>query len=364
MRDLLQRIDRDLREGQEVVLGQVVETRGLDTAKSRGGGDDVDPEGGQGGDVLGGGCVEAEVKQKAIGLFGTSGAGAKVFRFVLDHDYAWADGLICGGKMVILAESLQGPLAATYFARLREIQEEGSPGTLRGVVVDPEGTRRQGRSATGGCSTTRERSSRRSSTREPVDDWPEPLVLSGRPWPGVREGVAWLPSLPRIRLVVVGAGHVGQAVASLAARADFEVWVVDDRRQYANPERLPEAARIVVGPMEEVLPRLAVDELKRPAHRYPGPRPRPGGPLPPGADPGRLRRPDRQPPEDPDDLRGPGAEQGVAPAALERVSAPIGVDIGSESVFEIAVSIVAELIAVRNLGRFPTKDASLAASVE
>ena len=69
----------------------------------------------------------------------------------------------------------------------------------------------------------------------------------------MREGVAWLATLPRVRLVIVGAGHVGQAVATLAAETDFDVWIIDDRSQYANPERFPTAQQIVVGPIEEVL---------------------------------------------------------------------------------------------------------------
>ena len=74
--------------------------------------------------------------------------------------------------------------------------------------------------------------------------------LDDRPRPSEGGGVAYLPTMPRVRLVVVGAGHVGQAVAELAARADFDVWVVNDRRQYANPERFPNARRLVVGPIE------------------------------------------------------------------------------------------------------------------
>ena len=58
--------------------------------------------------------------------------------------------------------------------------------------------------------------------------------------------------------MIVGAGHVGQAVAALAAQADFDVWVVDDRQQYANAERFPDAQRLLVGPIDEVLPALDV----------------------------------------------------------------------------------------------------------
>src|SRR6185437_7721909 len=84
------------------------------------------------------------------------------------------------------------------------------------------------------------------------------VAVSERPKTGVAGGVAVLPTLPRVRLVIVGAGHVGQAVAALAMQADFSVWVVDDRHDYASPERFPSAERRVVGPIDEVLPALEV----------------------------------------------------------------------------------------------------------
>ncbi len=175
--------------------------------------------------------------------------------------------------------------------------------------------------------------------------------LAERPRPAVRGGVALLPTLPRIRLVVVGAGHVGQAVAGLAAKADFDVWVVDDRQPVlpTTPQAVPEAEQIVVGPIEEVLQGLEIDErtyavivtrghghdqealyhLARTVAPYVG--------LIGSRRKIRLIF---------ESLRG----MGISAPDLARVAAPVGIDIGSESVIEIAVSIVAELIARRNLG--------------
>ena len=188
----------------------------------------------------------------------------------------------------------------------------------------------------------------------PVADAPDGLggrlaPLADRPKPGVRGGVALLPTLPRVRLVIVGAGHVGQAVAALAAQADFDVWVVDDRHQYANAERFPTACRRIVGPIDEVLPALdvtantyalivtrghghdqeALYHLANSAAPYVG--------LIGSARKIRLIF---------ESLR----EAGVPADRLARVAAPVGLDIGSQTVPEIAVSIVAELIARRNLG--------------
>jgi xanthine dehydrogenase accessory factor len=268
--------------------------------------------------------------------------------FVLDHDYAWADGLICGGKMVILAECLRGTGPLAYFRAYRE-RLEASRGFTEVVALEPG---RCGASAVGarflldadGCPCA---SWPDIETPPTIREHVEPLV--NRPRPGTHSGAAFLPSLPRVRLVIVGAGHVGQAVAELAAKADFDVWVVDDRRQYANPERFPAAQRLVVGPIDEVLRSLEIDEQTYAliVTRGHGHDQEALYHLAPTAAPyiGLIgsRRKIRMIFEA---LR----DEGIAEEALGRVAAPVGLDIGSESVAEIAVSIVAELIARRNLG--------------
>ena len=70
--------------------------------------------------------------------------------------------------------------------------------------------------------------------------------LRERPSPALHQGIAYLPVLPRITLLIVGGGHVGQAVARLAAEVDFDVWVLDDREAYASRERFPAAQRHIV----------------------------------------------------------------------------------------------------------------------
>jgi len=124
---------------------------------------------------------------------------------------------------------------------------------------------------------------------------------------------------------------------------------VDDRHQYANHERFPAAQRLVVGHFDEVLPSLEITQetyvlivtrghghdqealfhLAPTSAAYVG--------LIGSRRKIRLIF---------DNLR----EAGILEPALERVTAPVGLDIGSQSVMEIAVSIVAELIARRNLG--------------
>src|SRR6478609_4951424 len=121
MRDIVRQLIEALEQDRSLILCQVVETRGS-TPQKAGAIMVVDPNGGQIG-TLGGGCVENEVKQKSLRQL--DGPGASLHSFVLDHDYAWADGLICGGKMVIVSQPMCGAEPLAYFRALDRAIEQG-----------------------------------------------------------------------------------------------------------------------------------------------------------------------------------------------------------------------------------------------
>lgn len=154
------------------------------------------------------------------------------------------------------------------------------------------------------------------------------------------------PLLPAPDLFIVGAGHVGFHLGRMAAATGFTVHVIDDREAFANRERFPDAAEVIV---DDVGAWLAE------------------APLPPGSYVVVVTRGHRH---DLDavralatrDVRYVGligsrakvarigeqlALEGADPTLLARVHAPIGIDIGAVTPEEIAVSILAELIAVR-----------------
>jgi xanthine dehydrogenase accessory factor len=344
MRDVIRHLIKILETGGEAIVCQVVETRGS-TPQKAGSMMIVDPDGGQGG-TLGGGCVENEVKTKAMQQIASGDAA--VHSFVLDHDYAWADGLICGGRMVVIAQPVRGPLPLEYFRHFDRFLAAGD-GFTEVVVLD--------RDQAGGLPVGRRilfDGEGRPRASLPSGDIPDGLSAriprpAARPKPSVQNGVAFLPSWPRVRLIIVGAGHVGQAVAELAARADFDVWVVDDRRQYANSERFPSAERILVGAFDEVIKRLEITPLTYAlivtrGHGHDQEALEQLAPT--AADYVGLIGSRRKIRLIFDNLR----EAGIPEAKLARVTAPVGLDIGSQTVPEIAISIVAELIARRNVG--------------
>jgi xanthine dehydrogenase accessory factor len=153
------------------------------------------------------------------------------------------------------------------------------------------------------------------------------------------------PLAPSPRLYIVGAGHVGCHLARVAAEAGFRIHVIDDREKFANPERFP-GAEIAVEPIPEWLERAEI-----PSSAYVVVVTR-----------GHQHDLDAMRALAPRDLRYLGLigsrakvarisdallAEGMPSDALQRVHAPIGLEIGAVTPAEIAISILAELIAVR-----------------
>ena len=114
MRDVLRALIAAIDAGRPVAWCRLVETRGS-TPQKAGAAMLVNEDGTQAG-TLGGGCVEAEVKRRALGLLAES--RADVCTFSLDSDYGWDDGLICGGRMKIAVEPVRAGTPVAYYRRL------------------------------------------------------------------------------------------------------------------------------------------------------------------------------------------------------------------------------------------------------
>jgi xanthine dehydrogenase accessory factor len=163
------------------------------------------------------------------------------------------------------------------------------------------------------------------------------------------------PILPDPDLYIFGAGHVGQCVTAVARSVGFRVSIVDDRVKYANRERFPDVRELYVGPWHEVFMTIPVNRdsyllIATRGHqqdlaclRYAlGTDAKYIGLL------GSTRK---------IRLMFEALEsEGADPKQFERVYAPVGIEIGSETPEEIALSVAAELVAVRkNLDVRPLK---------
>jgi xanthine dehydrogenase accessory factor len=324
----------------------VVETRGS-TPQKAGAAMLVFADGRQRG-TLGGGCIEAEVRQRALRTLAAGGGRPDLLTFCLDDNYGWDDGLICGGRMTILADPLASARAGDFYRCLRRRIEEGN-GCTQAIALAPAFGLAPGDQFLFDASGQVVAQTTDAAVPDEVLQTLTPLTE--RPGPSSRQGIAYLPILPRITLLIVGAGHVGQAVARLAAEVDFTVWVLDDRAAFASRERFPSAERLLIGEIGSTLQQLA------PA-------------LTPSTYCLIVTRGHNHDEEALYHLAATPASyvgmigskrkikmifedllaKGVTRETLSRVHAPLGLEIGSRTVPEIAISIVAELIAYRNLG--------------
>lgn len=150
--------------------------------------------------------------------------------------------------------------------------------------------------------------------------------------------------VPRLRLAIIGAGHIAQYLTSMAAMAGFDVTVIDPRTLYASEERFPGAAIIHEWP-DEALDAMGLDNRSAVVALSHDPKldePALAAALRSGAFyvgglGSRATQAQRR-----ERLK----EQGFTDAELARIHGPVGLDIGALSPAEIAVSIVAEMIDV------------------
>lgn len=156
---------------------------------------------------------------------------------------------------------------------------------------------------------------------------------------------------PVQELVVVGAGHIARPLARLGALLGFRVTVLDDRPEFATRERFPEAERVLRADFSDPFADVPLHErshvlLVTRGHKYDydclvralrlDPAPAYIGMI------GSRRR-----------VRATYVQlldDGIDPSLLERIHAPVGLDIGAETPEEIAVAVAAELVRVRRGG--------------
>jgi xanthine dehydrogenase accessory factor len=158
--------------------------------------------------TLGGGCLEAEIQDRARRALRTGEPAT--FELVLDHDFGWDDGLICGGKVcgLILPRATE---AAEVWRQLMESDAEVPWGVRDdfSIALTPENSE---------------------------DGWLYRETMT-----------------PPCALWIAGSGHVAQAIAPVGAQLNFEVTVFDDRPALANPQHFPAETRFRVDGWEKLL---------------------------------------------------------------------------------------------------------------
>jgi xanthine dehydrogenase accessory factor len=265
--------------------------------------------------TLGGGCLEAEVHARALKALKT-GQPAE-FSMVLDHDFGWDDGLICGGSVngVILPHAEQ---AAEIWRALSQTETPLRWGVKKDFSI-----------ALAPHPALSPADGERVAEGQMRGDWLYQEVVT-----------------PPTELWIAGSGHVAQAVAPLALQLDFAVTIFDDRPELANHDFFPSAVKLHAGGWHELLklrpPVGAFGLIVTRGHQHDA--------LAlsewihfPFAFLGMIgsRRKARI-------IREQFLRQKIATAEeFDRIACPVGLDIAAVGTHEIAVSILAQLIQKR-----------------
>lgn len=306
--------------------------------------------------TVGGGVVEATAQTQAREAI--QSGQPTLFEVRLQGGDALAPEPICGGWMRVLIDPTVSQHRAAYIEAYRALTER-----RRGVVMTcikrpsmSPATEIPARSLStewmDECSLhSREHDTRTEAIQAAMRGTTSLFVLLES------EAVLIEPVLPQPLLVIVGGGHVGQAVARQAAWVGFQVKVIEDREEFAQPTLFPENTLTVCGTVRRELERLDAgadtyvvlvsrghlhdaEALEVCIHK-------------PWAYLGMIGSKRKVAL-----LRQEFIRTGRATAtAFDRVYAPIGLDLGAVTVPEIAASIVAQLISVRRRGtasRMPT----------
>lgn len=289
-----------------------------------------------------GGCVEGDLQEHLRGRI-EGREGPERLRYGISDEQALEVGLPCGGEIEVLVDGHE-PDDPAWRAAVGAVAAEEPALLALGLEAEALGRRLavlpDGRTA--------------GSLGTPELD----RAVRERAGPYLRRGGAGVEALgeeerevfleahlPPDRLAVVGATPVARVLARLAGELDFRVTVVDPRRPFARPDRFP-GARVVEGWPEEGLEAAGLDpylyvvvlshdrKLDVPALeaaleadcRYVG--------LLGGSRTQRLRREALE-------------ERGLEPERLDRIRGPVGLDLGAETPAEIALAVLAEVVAER-----------------
>jgi xanthine dehydrogenase accessory factor len=208
--------------------------------------------------TVGGGIVESKIQEYAGKCSSTKESA--YLHFPMDNDIEMKEEAVCGGTISILVDAdLPGSLPV--FQEMRQSLASGQPGVLLTRIT-----------AWGEPHVLIQRYWATGDSDLPLPDHFKGIIMQevsnllsspagavykelDLPVPGEKQTAKFFlePVMPLPRLVIAGAGHIGRALSHLGRLLDFEVTVIDDRKEYANPVNLPDADHIIVKDIGEAM---------------------------------------------------------------------------------------------------------------
>jgi xanthine dehydrogenase accessory factor len=353
MRDVLSEIERWRAGGEDVAVATVIRTWGS-APRSVGARMAMTASGRIAGSVSGG-CVEGAVFDEGTRVLASG--RPKRLTFGVEDEKAWTVGLACGGRIEIFVEKLEDAVfdalrsAIAAERPVAEVTVVRGPERLLGnkFVLETDGAVAFPSGAPSGAGMDE---AARRAAGEAFQKGGSRLV------PGAAAGVEYFVDVlsPPPRLIVVGGAHVAIALVAFARTLGFETVVIDPRQAFGNAERFPHADSLVSEWPDKALREIGLTSSTAVAVLSHDPK------LDDPALSVALRSPafyvgalgSRKTQEK---RRQRLMEAGLSAEELARLHTPIGLDIGGRSPEEIALSVIAEIVAVRN-GRAFAQDGS------
>ena len=337
-----------LEAGEPIVVATVIDTKGSTPQKP--GAKLLVRKDGSGVGTLGGGCVEGDIWFAASELM-KRGGGAQYRDYHLNEDLAAEDGLVCGGTMYFLIDPIYEPRGYLTYAQEIDSAYSGGPSVaLASMIKSANG---DGES-TGAKLLIREDGSTDGTLGDPSLDSDaaaraRKLMLHGRnDYVTAPDGTEYFIEAYTTppQLVLCGGGHVSKAIAPVAATLGFRIFVTDDREEFANKERFPEADMVVAKKPEEALSELPINPntfivVVTRGHRYDNVALEAAAATP--ASYVGLMGSKRKTILIYEDL----IRTGLSLDRIREIRSPIGLDIHARTPEEIAVSIMAEILMFR-----------------
>ncbi len=343
MKDVIEETIRLLEKKEPCVLATVVRTKGMTPQKA--GAKQLIRQDGSSVGTLGGGCVEGDIWFYAKQMLREK--GEPEFRdYYLNEDVAAKDGLVCGGTMYFFIEPLWQPQEHLPFAKeITNAYQGGAPVSLATVVSRPNKKKlgekiliREDGSTLGSLEDEKLLPEVIKIGRKLATFGKNEIVQSQDGTEIYIEGFTTPPTL-----VIMGGGHVGRTVYNLALMLGFRIYVIDDRSEFSNKDRFPQAADTIVADFANGLDNVPINFntfilIATRGHRFDD-----------AATQSAIKTEARY-----IGLLGSKRKNlmifrdllknGVSPERVKEINAPVGLNIGALTPEELAVSIMAEII--------------------
>ncbi len=335
MRDILDTVNNWLAQDQPIALATVVATWG---SAPRGVGSKmaVTPDMAMVGSVSGG-CVETAVVEESLDVLEKH--SPRLLHFGVSDDIAWNVGLTCGGRISVFVEPLDRQWWQAVTERMSQNQSVTTVTILEGelagqkTLVTADGAILYQNTAEADALAQVAQTTQRSG-QVSVDD----------------QSVMVDHHESRPHLVLIGGVHVAMPLKNFAHELGFRVSLIDPRQVFATPERFPDVESIQHSYPDKALPVLGLDSQTYVAVLTHDPKiddPALITALPSAAPYVGVLSSSRTHEKRLQRLK----EAGLSDEQLARIHTPIGIDINAQTPEEIALCIMAEIIAVRNGAR-------------